>query len=958
MKRFGFRLAWAVVSVFFFASILPVPAADSSPRERLLLDFGWKFHLGDDWGIGERLDKAGVNPGPAGAVFSDANWRVVNLPHDWVRELPFDSKADVNHGFKPVAGIFHSNSVGWYRRVFPLTEADRGRRLTLEFDGVYRDCRVFFNGFLVCHHESGYSSFRCDVTDLANCDGKNTIAVRVDASEFEGWFYEGAGIYRHVWLVKTTPLHVAADGTFVYSRFDHNVPQGPAAIHVQTQLQNEGDRPVRAEVAYEIFDPQGKLTAQFRSAGVRMRGWTNAEVSRKCFLSQPALWSPETPNLYKLVTTVRSGKMVVDRTETEFGIRTVAFDAQQGFLLNGRPYEIKGTCNHQDHAGVGAALPDGLQYFRVRRLKDMGDNSIRTSHNAPTPELLEACDRLGMLVMDENRLLGSDPLTLNYLKGQICRDRNHPCVFIWSLFNEEELQTTPVAGRVAATMQRLVHQLDPTRLCTAAVCVGDIFEGVNSVLDVRGWNYHIEGVDSYRAKHPAQPHIGTEQASTLSTRGIYTNDKTLGYMGALDVNAPDWGNTAEAWWTVFAARPWLSGGFVWTGFDYRGEPTPYQWPCINSHFGVMDTCGFPKDNFYYYQAWWSDRVVLHLASHWNWPGREGQDIPVWAYSNCEEVELFLNGRSLGRKSMPRNSHLQWTVQYAPGVLLAKGYKGGQVVAEQKVETVGAPTALKLTPDRASINADGEDVSIITVAVTAAAGQVVPVADNHVYFDLAGPGKIIGIGNGDPSCHEPDVYFANPIHHLVALRDWRFKRGASYPNPAEIAMDADDSQWNKADVNSDSGPLNPEETAVYRTTWQVNQATLATASAITVNFGMIDDDGWIYVNGHKAGESHNWAAPTSCSIMEFLHEGSNSIAVAVKNHDGAGGMNKGVSVEISDKPAKVQWQRSVFNGLAQIIVQADKQPGVMTLTAHADGLKTATLDITGAAAVSRPVAGSN
>ncbi len=852
--------------VLIFIPLLPAGADEPAARERLLLDSGWKFHLGDNWGLSERLDKAGVNPGPAGRRFGDAHWRTVNLPHDWVTELPFDSHADDSHGFKPVGPGFHSNSVAWYRRHFALTEADHGRRLSLEFDGVYRDCRVFFNGYFLGHHESGYDGFRYDITDLANCGGENTLAVRVDASQFEGWFYEGAGIYRHVWLVKTGPLHIAADGTFVHSQFARNVPEGPATIRVQTLLQNDDNNPVAAAIACEIFDSQGKSAAHFEQNQIQLPEWTSQEVSQEGVVSNPALWSPETPNLYKLVTTIRVKDAVADRTETEFGIRTIAFDANEGFLLNGRHYEVKGSCNHQDHAGVGSALPDRLQYFRVSRLKDMGDNGIRTSHNAPTPELLEACDRLGMLVMDENRLLGSDAQTLDYFEGQIRRDRNHPSVFIWSLFNEEAQQTTPAARRVTGTMQRLAHQLDPTRLCTAAGNVGNVFEGVNSVLDVRGWNYYPEAVDAYHQEHPTQPEIGTEQASTVSTRGIYSNDRARGYVSAYDLNAPPWATTAEKWWTVFAARPWLSGGFVWTGFDYRGEPTPYSWPCINSHFGILDTCGFAKDNFYYYQAWWSGRTVLHVLPHWNWPDRQGQDIPVWAYSSCEEVELFLNGQSLGRKPMPRNSHLQWTVKYTPGVLLAQAYNAGQLVAEQKVETTGAAAALKLTPDRASINADGEDLSIITVAVTDAAGRVVPVAADHVDFDLDGPGKIIGVGNGDPSCHEPDVYVAAQPGRTVALRDWRIKRGASYSSPAEAEEKVDDSQWDKADVESQEGPLRPEESALYRAGFEVTPAMLG-ADSVVVNFGMIDDEGWVYVNGHKVGESHDWSAQPAFPILE-------------------------------------------------------------------------------------------
>jgi beta-galactosidase len=927
---------------------------NDSPRERLLMDFGWKFHLGNDWGTGERLDKAGQSTGPASPRFNDLTWRAVNLPHDWAVELPFDPKADESHGFKPVGPGFPENSVGWYRRTFSLPAADKDKRLWLQFDGAFRDCRVFLNGYLVGHFESGYTSFRYDITDVADYGGTNVLAVRVDASEPEGWFYEGAGIYRHVWLIKTSPLAIAEDGNFVYTQFTNNLPQGPATIQVETEIRNSQNKSADATVQCRVFDSDGKevastaQTAAFGSLSLQ----TVMQTSR---ILTPVLWSPESPHLYKLITTVTSGGVTMDRTEIEFGIRTVAFDADKGFLLNGHPYEIKGTCNHQDHAGVGAALPDALQYFRVARLKEMGDNAIRTSHNPPTPELLEACDRLGMLVMDENRLLGSDSRNLGRLERLVRRDRDHPSVFIWSLANEEAEKETAAAARITTTMQELVHRLDPTRLCTDASDDGNVFTGMNQVIDVRGWNYHINAVDSYHRAHPTQPNIGTEQGSTVSTRGIYANDKALGYVSSYDNNAQPWSTTAEAWWTVYAARPWLSGGFIWTGFDYRGEPTPYGWPCISSQFGVLDTCGFPKDNYYYYQSVWTDKPMVHVLPHWNWPGKEGQGIDVWCYSNCEEVELFLNGQSLGRKPMPKNLHLQWSVPYTPGTLEARGYKAGQQIAADKIETTGAAAAVKLSPDRAVIHADGEDLSIITVAVQDTRGRTVPVAENLINFELSGPGKTIGVGNGDPSSHEPDVYLDIPPSHSVDLKDWRFERVADTANAGarpEIREDFDDSAWDKANVSADSGPLQPRESAFYRARFDASADMLASAS-IRLNFGMIDDDGWVYVNGQLVGESHDWTAQPSFEIRKFLHAAANTIAVAVKNNEGAGGVNKDVTLTIADPPTPPQWQRRVFNGLAQIIVQAAKEPGQLHLTARSDGLTPTTLDITTQPSTPRP-----
>jgi beta-galactosidase len=371
----------------------------------------------------------------------------------------------------------------------------------------------------------------------------------------------------------------------------------------------------------------------------------------------------------------------------------------------------------------------------------------------------------------------------------------------------------------------------------------------------------------------------------------------------------------------------------------------------------MDTCGFPKDNFFYYQACWSDHPVVHLLPHWNWAGKEGQEIDVRCYSNCEEVELFLNGQSLGRKPMPKNSHLQWMVKYAPGALSARGYKGGQRIAEDKVETTGAPAAVKLSPDRAVIAADGEDLSILTVAVQDAQGRTVPVSENLIHFELSGPGKIIGVGNGDPSSHEPDVYLPNPPIHYIDLGDWRFQRVENATNAAgrpEVREDFDSSQWEKVSVAAQEGPLRPHESAFFRTRFEATAEMLGSDS-VHLNIGMIDDEGWVYVNGRLVGESHDWANRPSFEIRPLLHPGTNTVAVAVRNIEGAGGVNKGVTLSLADKSGPPPWQRHVFNGLAQVIVQAGKQPGKIQITARAEGLAPATLDISAQPARLRPAA---
>jgi beta-galactosidase len=915
-----------------------------SSREHLLMDAGWKFYLGD-LGFEENIINAGVNEGPAGSKFNDSQWRTVNLPHDWAVELPFDQAADGGHGYKPVGPGFPANNIGWYRRSFTLSQADKGKRLWLEFGGVYRDCEVFLNGYKLIHHEAGYNSFRCDVSDVANYGGRNVVAVRVDASKDEGWFYEGAGIYRHVWLEKTSPLAIAPDGIFVYSAFPNNVPGGAATIHLQTQLDNRETNAADATVKWQILDPAGNPVATAQGSA-RLAAGTQGQVEQTATVSLPELWTPETPKLYQLVTTVESGGEMVDREETEFGIRTMAFDPNQGFLLNGKRYAIRGTCDHQDHAGVGVAVPDALWNFRVGQLKKMGGNAIRTSHNEPAAELLAACDHLGMLVMDETRYFESNPQSLANLQQQVCRDRNHPSVFVWSLGNEEPLHQSAADEAIAITMRSLVHQLDPTRLCTAAVYDWPVGEpsGLSAGLDVQGFNYYNQGdTDAFHKNNPDKPSIGTEEGMAQYTRGIYENNDTC--LSAYDLKKPGCrDNTAEESIKYYAARPWIAGMFFWTGFDYRGEPAPFGWPNISSDFGILDTCGFPKDVFYYLQSCWTEKPMLHLLPHWNWPGREGQDIDVWCFSNCREVELFLNGKSLGKKEIPRSSHLQWNVQYQPGTLSAKGCDDqGNVIAETKVETTGQPAGIQLTPDGATIQAGGEDCSVVTVAVTDAQGRIVPTANNLIHFDVSGPGKIIGVGNGDAICHEPDVYFSKVSLRKMALDDWRMKKVSQVENRPETAADFDDTEWPKANVQSDGGPLEPNETAVYRTHVSLTAEDVA-ARQINLHFGMIDDEGWVYVNGRKVGESHHWSDEPSFNVGKILHAGNNTVAVVVKNNEGSGGVNKGVALEFAAPPVPANWQRSTFNGLAEVIVQADKAAGAIQVKAAGDGLLPAAIVI--------------
>ncbi|HKF52387.1 MAG TPA: beta-galactosidase GalA [Candidatus Acidoferrales bacterium] len=783
-------LAPAAAHAFASESVHAFPGAPSfaqsakggnnpSLRERILFDSGWRFHFGHasdpskdfnfgggDYGFGV-FAKTGYICLPAFPNFDDSAWQPVDLPHDFVVALPFVNAPELNDwGYKPVGRNFPETSIGWYRRVFEIPQSDAGRRVSLEFDGVFRNAMVILNGIYLGRNLSGYAPFRFDVTDFVCPGEKNILVVRVDATEHEGWFYEGGGIYRHVWLTKTNPLHIAHEGVYVTSQISGNSAQ----ISAVAEVVNDSDTEKSFQFGHAVFDSVTNRFVDGISQVVSLSPWATQQISQTFHIDNPSLWSPDNPHLYRLFTAITANRVLpkwrevasltsapqLDSCETYFGIRSIHFDADHGFFLNGQRVEIKGMCNHQDHAGVGSALPDRLQYFRIAKLKEMGVNAYRTSHNPPTPALLDACDRLGMLVMDETRMFSSSSEGLSQLERMVRRDRNHPCIFLWSIGNEEPLQGTPTGERIAATMINLVHKLDSSRPVTLAMN-NNWGHGASAAVDIQGCNYFHNGdIDKFHSDFPRKPIIGSEEASAICTRGIYANDPAHGFMSAYDVNTPgSYASTAEQWWNFFAARPFAAGAFVWTGFDYRGEPSPYKWPCISSHFGVMDTCGFPKDTYFYYQAQWSDKTVLHLFPHWNWQGREGQPIAVWVYSNCDEVELFLNGKSLGRKSMPPRGHLEWQVNYAPGALLARGYKNGKPIAEESRETTGSPAQIKLVPDRASIAADAQDVSVITVSILDSQNRVVPVADNEVTFEIDGPRKIIGVGNGDPSSHEPD-----------------------------------------------------------------------------------------------------------------------------------------------------------------------------------------------------------
>ena len=759
MKRKNIH--YLLVSLLLFGSL----NSSAQQRTRIHFDDNWKFAFGNandplkdfNYGIATIFAKTGAAKNTAiDPKFNDSNWRQLTLPHDWAVELPFVNSSNLDsvlyHGYKPVGGSSPETSIGWYRKHFNISKADSGQHFQIQFDGVFRDASFWINGFYLGNNKSGYVGASYDVSNYLNYGKENVLTVRVDATQYEGWFYEGAGIYRHVWMNQYNPVHLDENPVFVYTNVQNNM----GTVNIETTVINESLNHSNITVSAIITDRNGKITGQTNDQPVSLSINEKKTIKQKITVKKPRLWSLEDPYLYRIIPVIKSNGKIIDTDKLRFGIRTIEIKTT-GLFLNGKYIKIKGTNNHQDHAGVGSALPDYLQYYRIFLLKQMGSNAYRTSHHPPTKELLDACDSLGMLVMDENRLLNSSLQYMNDFEWMIKRDRSRASVFMWSIGNEEGWVHTKGSGKlIAMSLLAKQKELDPTRVSTYAADVGNVFPGINEVISVRSFNYRQFAVADYHRDHPTQPIIGTEMGSTVTTRGQYTKDTIKAYLPDQDITAPWWASTAETWWKLAATNDYWLGGFAWTGLDYRGEPTPFKWPNINSHFGIMDVCGFPKNIYYYYQSWWTDKDVLHISPHWTWPGKEAEPVDVWVNSNADNVELFLNGKSQGKKDMPRNGHLQWVVNYEPGTLEAVAYKKGRKLTS-KVETTGRPVDVVVSPYKTTLIADGKDATVINISIIDGNGREISTADNLIKFSVTGDAKIIGVGNGDPSSHEQDKY---------------------------------------------------------------------------------------------------------------------------------------------------------------------------------------------------------
>ncbi len=850
--------------------------AQSGTRERLALNADWRFQKGDPAGIEGQLSYERLKPWiiPTGndfvkgekkperpkgepvkdisyaqTKFNDGAWRQLNLPHDWGIEGPFKQEYPGETGKLPWWGV------GWYRKHFNVSPNEKGKQFYLDIDGAMAYATVWLNGKFVGGWPYGYASFELDLTPYIEFGADNVIAIRLDNPPDSSRWYPGGGIYRNVWLVKTAPVHVAHWGTYVTTSQGVGVD---ANIDLTIQVQNNSAREANGFARVQLFElaGDGKQVGKPAAASSPLKFSVQANATQPIAaafrLKQPKLWNLKTPNLYVAVTSIEFGGRVVDRYETVFGIRDIDFNANGGFLLNGEGVKLQGVCDHHDLGALGSALNLRALERQLEILKEMGVNAIRTSHNPPAPELLDLADRMGFLVMDEafdawrrgkkknDYHLLFDDWHEQDLRAQVRRDRNHPSVILWSIGNEIGEQGNAEGHALAGELREIVHDEDTTRPVTAgANNVNAAYNGFQKMVDVYGYNYKPTEYGKFRQSNPLIPLFASETASTVSTRGEYffpvAADKALGradfQMSSYDLYAPRWAWPPDVEFKGLDEFPFTAGEFVWTGFDYLGEPTPYdrdstallnftdpgrqdqaskelkdttkiKVPSRSSYFGIVDLAGFKKDRFYIYQARWRpDLPMAHILPHWNWPERAGQVTPVHVYTSGDEAELFLNGRSLGRKKKAQYEYrLRWDeVKYEPGELRVVAYKNGRPWAEDRMKTTGSAARLILKVDHARIKSDGDDLAFVTVMITDRDGLPVPRANNRIQFEVSGPGEIVATDNGDPtnleSFQAKDRNAFNGLC-LVIIRSHRGKPGiiklrakSAGLNPAEISINS-------------------------------------------------------------------------------------------------------------------------------------------------------------------------
>jgi beta-galactosidase len=756
---------------YFYILVVGLLSINHAMGQRTIIDFNpnWKFWLGDT--------SIAKEPG-----FSDNNWRTLNLPHDWSIEGEFSEK---NPGTPNQAAL--PTGIGWYRKTFTLPANAANQNVCIEFDGVYRNSEVWVNGHYLGKRPNGYISFGYDITQYCNPgSAEQVIAVKVDNSlQPNSRWYTGSGIYRNVRLVLTNKIAIDQWGTFISTPTVNN---NVAVVSIQSTINNTTGQLGHGSLNTYIYDASGKLVSKGYAWLHGAPGWPvgKATYSYSAAINKPILWSVEDPYLYKAVTRVMVNGKVVDEYVTSFGIRCFDFDVQKGFSLNGKPMKILGVCMHHDLGALGAAVNERAMERQLQILKEMGCNAIRTSHNPPAPEWLALCDKMGFLVMDEafdmwhkkkNKFdynIDFDQWHKQDLEDQIKRDRNHPSVIIWSIGNEIREQFDSTGIPLTKELVGIVKALDTTRPVTSALTETDTTKNFiyqANALDLMGMNYNQQLYPDFLQKYPGKKFLATETMSALASRGHYDlpadsmrfwplkGQKFVEHgnpdytVSAYDNVAAYWGSTHEQTWRIIKQYEFLSGLFVWSGFDFLGEPVPYPWPARSSYYGIIDLAGFPKDAYYMYQSEWTSKTVLHLLPHWNW--EKGKDIDVWAYyNNADEVELYLNNRSLGvRKKQPLDFHVQWRVKYEPGTLKAVSRKNGSIVSTKTINTAGEPARLEIVPDKKILHADGKDLSFITVRILDKNGNLVPTADNKITVAIVGKGTLAGMDNGYPASLE-------------------------------------------------------------------------------------------------------------------------------------------------------------------------------------------------------------
>ncbi len=775
------KTAAEIVCLFLFLLLLAGPSAASE-----IYDFNpdWMF-LNSDHQITPKEYKehksiwAGAKAATTDVIwpftslnFDDSEYRPVNLPHDWAVEDGFYPEENGEQGYR-------KRGWGYYRKRFFVPSTWKGKRVELQFGGIATHSTFWVNQMLFHHNYSGYNTITLDITPALMYGRDNLIAIEVNAAVFEGWWYEGAGIYRDVKLIVSDPVHVATESGILVNA---EVKLDGWNVNGHVDIVNDGTSDLSPMLDVDIIGPDGKRLESKRFLPALPANQT-VRIPYSIRIGSPKTWSPDTPTLYKLKATVKDEKRVYDEKSVNFGFRVFKFDFTNGFSLNGKPMKLKGVCNHQDHAGVGAAVPASIEEFRIKKLKEMGANAYRCSHNPPSENILDLCDKYGLLVIDENRAFNAGPDWLEYVRAHVRRDRNHPSIIAWSIFNEEPLQGEIRGQEIARALVNAVKSEDATRPVLAAMNGGFFSkEGARNVLDIVGFNYQYGNIDRFHTEYPNIPILLTEGASAFETRGEIVTDREKNIASSYDIFAADWGTTHRKDWETVLNRRFLAGTFVWTGFDYHGEPTPFnnKFPANSSYFGCMDLCGFPKTAFYIRQAQWLDKPVLQTApNHWNFHDKDGQEIDVFCATNVEEVSFILNGRNLGTFKVDPVEMLTQKVAYEPGTLLLVGRKGGQEVIRTQIETTGKPVGFKLIPDRTEIKGDGFDAVPVTVCAVDSSGRIVPDANVPVEFEISGPGRNIGVGNGDPNCILSEKADSRPLFNgyaQIIVQSDRGKKG--------------------------------------------------------------------------------------------------------------------------------------------------------------------------------------